>query len=405
MRILFVCPYLPTPRKRRQLNFVLHLARRHEVHLRVLATAGEMRTVAGSADLVDRLRSSCASLALLPVPLPLVLLRGARHWARGDALRTAYTRAHERWAARLNRDCDSLGIDVVHVDRLRLARLAAAIDRPTVVDLPDCMSWAVEQWASVARGARRLLYREEARRLRRFEGGTLNRCPAALVASEEDARCVRSSGYRGDTHYVPGIIDFLAEGVGVAPPAVDGAPRLVFHGNLFYPPNVDAICSFAREVFPALRAEFPSVVLTIVGASPARRVRRLAGDGIRVVADVEAIAPWLRAATAVIAPMRIGAGHSQKVCEGLLAGRPVICSAHVAQRVDGEVRARLLVARHPGEWVQQVGRLIADPIGAAELGEMGRAAVRASYSAEAVLPLLESVYRRRTAPAPRVGDD
>jgi hypothetical protein len=359
------------------------------VHLRVLATAGERQTVAGSADLVDRLRASCASLALLPVPLPLVLLRGAGHWARGDALRTAYTRAHDRWAARLNRECDSLGIDVVHVDRLRLARLAAAIDRPAVVDLPDCMSWAVEQWASVAR------------RLRRFEGGTLNRCPAALVASEEDARWVRSSGYRGDTHCVPGIIDFLAEGIEVAAPAVDGAPRLVFHGNLFYPPNVDAICSFAREVFPALRAEFPSVALTIVGASPGRRVRRLAGDGIRVMADVEAIAPWLRAATAVIAPMRIGAGHSQKVCEGLLAGRPVICSAHVAQRVDGEVGARLLVARHPGEWVQHVGRLVADPIGAAELGEMGRSAVRASYSAEAVLPLLESVYQRRVAPAPR----
>jgi hypothetical protein len=405
MRILFVCPYLPTPGKRRQLNFILHLARRHEVHLRVLATAGEMHAVAGSADLVDRLRSSCASLALLPVPLPLVLFRGAAHWARGDALRTAYTRAHDRWAAQLNRECDSLGIDVVHVDRLRLTRVAAAIDRPTVVDLPDCMSWAIEQWAAVARGARRLLYREEARRLRRFEGGTLNRCPAALVASEEDGRRVRSSGYRGDTHCVPGIIDFLAERADVSPPAVDGTPRLVFHGNLFYPPNVDAICSFAREVFPALRAEFASVALTIVGASPARRVRRLAGDGIRVMADVEAIAPWLQTATAVIAPMRIGAGHSQKVCEGLLAGRPVVCSPQVAQRVDGEVRSRLLVARHPGDWVRHVGRLSADPIGAAELGELGRAAVRASYSADAVLPLLESAYQSRTAPAPRIANE
>jgi glycosyltransferase involved in cell wall biosynthesis len=397
VKILFVCPYLPTPLKRRQLNFVVHLARRHELHLRVLATAGEMRTVAGCADLVDRLRSSCASLALLPVPLPLVLLRGAWRWARGDALRTAYTRAHERWAARLNRECDSLGIDVVHVDRLRLARLAAAIDRPTVVDLPDCMSWAVEQWASVARGARRLLYREEARRLRRFEGGILNRCPTALVASEEDARRVRSSGYRGETQCVPGIIDFLGEGAGAAAPAAGGPPRLAFHGNLFYPPNVDAVCSFVREVFPALRAAFPSLTLTIVGASPDRRVRRLAaGDGIRLMADVEAIAPWLRAATAVIAPMRIGAGHSQKVCEGMLAGRPVICSPQVAERVGGEVRAQLLVARRPGEWVQYLERLIDDPTGAAELGERGRAAVRTSYSAEAVLPLLEEVYLRRS---------
>jgi hypothetical protein len=394
VRILFVCPYLPTPLKRRQLNFVLHLARRHELHLRVLATRGEMRAGPVAPSIVDHLRSSCASFEVLPVALPELLARGAASYVCGDALRTAYTRAHERWTERLQRDCESHRIEIVHVDRLRLARLAARIERPVVVDLPDCMSWAVEQWASVARGARRSLYREEARRLQRFEGGVLNDCPAAIVASEEDGRCVRTVGYRGEVHCIPGIIDLLGEGDGGAPISSE-APSLVFHGTLFYPPNVDAIGCFVRDVFPVLRATVPSLTLTIVGARPDRRVRALAStDGVRVVADVEAIGPWLRGATAVIAPMRIGAGHSQKVCEGLLAARPVICTPAVAQRVEGDVRSRLLTATQPADWMRHVRRLIDDPTGADQLGILGRAAVLASYSVEAIIPQLESVYRR-----------
>lgn len=393
MKILFVCPYLPTVTKRRPLNFVLHLARRHALHLRVLAPPVAIRRTFGSAQAAEQLRAACASIELLPVSQPRLLAGGAWRYARGDALRTAYTQAHQGFVGRLNRQSDALGIDVVHVDRLRLARLAADIRRPVVLDLPDCMSWAAEQRAALGRGARALFYRLEARRLRSFEGGTLNAVPAALVASDEDGRRVRAAGYRGMIAHVPGIIDLDSEGGGADEPLPH--PALVFHGSLSFPPNVDAITTFTRQTFPLLRARFQGLRLYVVGAAPSPAVRALAKiEGVHVAADVERIAPWLRAATAVIAPLRIGGGHSQKVCEALLLGRPILCSPRAAACVAPEVRASLLVASSAPEWVQHVERLLDDPTGVAALAEHGAQAVARLYAAETVLPVLFDAYRR-----------
>ncbi len=392
MRILFVCPYPLSPVKRRPLNFALHLARRHEVHLRVLARPDELRAYRRWSDSHALLAAACASVEMLPVSLPAIAAGSAAGVVRGDPLRVAYTVAHARYAAALNRQCAALRIDVVHVDRMRLARLATRLEPPAVVDLPDCMSWAVQEWSTAAAGARRLAYAAEAVRLRRFEGGALNECPIVLAASEADRAKLDASGYRGEIAVIPGIID-LQEGEGERAPA-DG-PLLLFHGHLSYPPNVDAITAFARDVFGALRARFPSLRLAIVGVSPARAVQRLDGiQGVSVVANVPRMAPWLRAATAVIAPMRIGAGHSQKICEAMLLGRPVICSPRVASRLAPEVRAQLLLATDVDEWVEHVGGLLADPGRARAAGDENRRVAQRHYAPEAVLPLLEAAYAR-----------
>jgi hypothetical protein len=396
VKILFVCPYLLTVTKRRPLNFVVHLARRHELHLRMLAPLLETRRVLGSARPVEQLCAVCASIESLPVSLPRLCAGGAWRYARGEALRTAYTHAHDGFVSQLNRESDALGIDVVHVDRLRLARLAAGMRRPVVLDLPDCMSWAAEQRAALARGVLGLFYNLEARRLRSFEGGMLNTVPAALVASDEDGRGVRAAGYRGMMTHVPGIIDLDVEDgeAGVALPH----PALVFHGTLSFPPNVDAITTFAHQILPLLRTKFHGLQLYIVGAAPGRAVRALGKlEGVHVSADVESIGAWLRAATAVIAPMRIGGGHSQKVCEGLLVGRPVLCSARAAECVAPEVRPSLLVAHGAQDWVQQVERILDDPAGVTALAERGAQTVARLHAAEAVLPVLFDAYRRSGA--------
>ena len=392
MKILFVCPGPPTPIKRRPFNFALHLARRHEVHLRVLARADEIRAYRRWSASRDLLSAACASFEILPVSLPRLLAASAIGYARGDALRIAYTLAHGRHADLLNRQCDALRIEVAHVDRLRLARLGRKLAGPAVVDLPDCMSWATQQWAAVASLPRALFYARESQRLRRFEGGELNEWEHLLVASAEDARRLRECGYRGVASSIPGIID-LQEGDETTERT--DAPLLVFHGHLSYPPNVDAAVSFVGGVFGALRKRWRSLRLAIVGVSPAGAVRRLAAiEGVRVVPNVKHIGPWLRAATAVIAPMRIGAGHSQKICEAMLTGRPVICSPTVAARLPLEVRARLLLAEDPEQWVEHLRLLIDDPARARAIGDANQCVARKHYSPEAVLPQLDAAYLR-----------
>lgn len=387
MRILLLSPHVPTPVKRRTLNAVRHLARRHELHLRILVAPHEARAEAAR---LDALRAACASLAVLPIPLPRRLLAALRDWTAGADLRAAYMRAHEAWLPSLRSDCERLAIDVVHADRARTTRLAARLERPLVVDLPDCLSFSMEQWAARARGARAALYRADARRLRAFEGGTLNAAPVVGVASDEEGARLRAAGYRGAVRYLPGIIDLGDDPL--APVAAPAAPRLVFHGTLSYQPNVDAITSFVRGPWPSLRRRFPRLELWIVGAHATRAVRRLHGAGVRVVGAVDHVAPWLRGATAVIVPLRLAVGHSQKACEALLTGRPVICSPPVVACVDPTVRPFLRSAGTAAEWIAAVAALLDDPARALADAAAGGRAVEACYGAAAVLPRLEEAY-------------
>ena len=393
MRILFVCPYPLSPVKRRPLNFALHLAARHELHLRVLARPDEIRAYHRRwSDAHERLAAACASYEVLPVSLPRIAAGSVAGYAHGDASRVAYTAAHGRYAELLNRQCAALRIDVVHVDRLRLARLATSLTPPSVLDLPDCMSWATGDWASEASGPRAWFYAQESRRLRRFEGGELNDNQVVLVASDADAERLSASGYRGEARSIPGIIDLQEDDADEAVARM-AKPLLVFHGHLAYPPNVDAVVAFVSNVFGALRASWPALQLAVVGVSPARAVRSLAAvDGVSVVANVKHMSPWLRAATAVIAPMRIGPGHSQKICEAMLTARPVICTPSVASRLAPDVRTQLLLAQTVDQWVEHVGSLIDNPERAAAMGEQNRRIAQQHYSPQVVLPLLEAAY-------------
>ena len=50
---------------------------------------------------------------------------------------------------------------------------------------------------------------------------------------------------------------------------------MVFTGAMDYLPNVDAVCYFAKEVFPLVRQAIPETRFTIVGRDPHRNVRSL----------------------------------------------------------------------------------------------------------------------------------
>ena len=55
------------------------------------------------------------------------------------------------------------------------------------------------------------------------------------------------------------------------------AGRIVFTGNMSWPPNEDAAEHFARELMPAIGNRIPGASFWIVGTQPSARVQNLAG--------------------------------------------------------------------------------------------------------------------------------
>jgi polysaccharide biosynthesis protein PslH len=171
------------------------------------------------------------------------------------------------------------------------------------------------------------------------------------------------------------------------------AGTVVFVGSLSFPPNVDAMVRFARDVWPALRQRGAAKRLLIVGKQPTDAVKSLAGEaGIELAADVPDVRPYLERAAVVIVPTRKGAGVKNKILEACAAQRAVIASPVAAAGLSARGGVDLLIARSRQEWIDAVEAVLTEPERAAALAAAGRvwveSAHRWSESGERLLAVL-----------------
>jgi GT2 family glycosyltransferase/glycosyltransferase involved in cell wall biosynthesis len=169
--------------------------------------------------------------------------------------------------------------------------------------------------------------------MRQREYAIWRQADLSLYLSEEEAQI--ASALQPDANIgsvVPYCFDTFA-----APRAAPRRHEIIFVAGFAHPPNEDAALWFVSQILPLIRAEAPSVHLSIIGSNPSRRVRALAGEGVAVFADVsdaDLMAAYDRARVAVV-PLRCGAGVKMKVVEALRAGLPLVTTQVGAQGLPG----------------------------------------------------------------------
>lgn len=224
--------------------------------------------------------------------------------------------------------------------------------------------------AQVGRRQVWLSHRESALALRN-EARAVDLFDSIIAVSHSDAAI-----FAGPSTVVPNGVDVLRFVVTPLP----AEPRVVLTGTLGYLPNVDGIRWFVREVWPAVRRSVPSAELTLVGKAPVQTILALDGQaGIRVVADVPDIEPYLREARVAIVPLRIGSGTRLKALDAMAAGRPVIGTSIGLEGLeicDGE---QALIADDPAAFAAGLVRLLQDDALAERLTVAGRAFVETEH--------------------------
>lgn len=112
------------------------------------------------------------------------------------------------------------------------------------------------------------------------------------------------------------------------------SPKLLFVGYMRREENIDALLWFSSEVLPAIRERFPDVRVVVAGGGTPRDIGiRLSQAGIDVLGYVQDLEPLYTDCTAVIAPLRLGAGVKFKVVEALTRGIPVITTSVGAEGI------------------------------------------------------------------------
>jgi len=145
---------------------------------------------------------------------------------------------------------------------------------------------------------------------------------------------------------------------GVAPrqflPLAKEPYRLIFSGNMDFPPNYESALWFIDEVFPRVLEAAPEARLVIAGANPIEELRRRSSARIQVLGYVENMEEELARSALYVAPLISGSGFRNKVTEALVQGTFVVGTTLAGEFLDDDLRPLLLSADTPATLAQKI---------------------------------------------------
>jgi glycosyltransferase involved in cell wall biosynthesis len=225
---------------------------------------------------------------------------------------------------------------------------------------------------------KRALFEMEWRKLRACEADACRRAALTVTVSDDDRQRLEELGAGIRAVPIPTGVDtryFTPR------PDAEVAGRLVFSGSMDWHPNEDAVCYFADEILPRIRADIPGASFTIVGRNPSARVRELAArPGIVVTGTLDDVRPSIAEGSVYVVPLRAGSGTRIKIFEALSMGKAVVSTSVGAEGLALESGRHFLAADTAHDFAQAVIRLLRDPARRGALGDAGRALVDANYS-------------------------
>src|SRR5262249_51877510 len=160
-------------------------------------------------------------------------------------------------------------------------------------------------------------------------------------------------------------------------------------------PNVDAVLWFSDTVLPALQIKIPSIRFKIVGSRPHSKIIELAKrNGIEVTGEVPDIRPYLAEASALVVPLRSGAGTRLKILQAMAMECPVISTELGAEGLDVVHGQNILIADTVDQFITHILKVTLSPETSVPLGKAACQLVRNKYDWQRCLGGFENLYRR-----------
>ena len=251
----------------------------------------------------------------------------------------------------------------------------------------------------------RAVWRDQWRKMARFERAALQRFDTVIAVSERDAEQFRE-------HYGVSSVEAIPTAVDLdffdfrAPP--DGPPlggTIVFTGSMNWAANIDGIEFFMDSVWPSIARAAPAANVVVVGRDPPTHLVARAGKrGLpwTFTGFVDDIRPHVHDAQVYAIPLRVGGGTRIKVYEAMAMGCPVVSTTIGVEGLPLEDGRHYLCADTADAFAAEVLRLLAEADLRERLAASARAYVEENFSAPSVARIFEriceqTVERRRVS--------
>ncbi len=206
---------------------------------------------------------------------------------------------------------------------------------------------------------KRLLYRVEAGRMRRYECSSIGKFKHVIAVSEQDRAYMSQYMPAEKISVVPTGVDleeFRAEPSGQA-----NEPLVMFTGTMNFEPNMDGVECFCREIWPRVLKSVPNARFRIVGKEPVAAVRRLASETVEVTGTVPSVVDHLKQAWVLVVPLRMGGGTRLKIYEGMAMGRVTVSTTIGAEGLDVRNGQDIILADEAEAFANAVITLLREP--------------------------------------------
>lgn len=403
--ILFLAHRIPFPPNRgdkiRSHNLLRRLSRIAPIHV---ATFAE-----DDADLAEEveLAGLARSYRVVRRTKPLILA-GLQSLVTGSpvSLRAFHDHALADYVRKVLRERD---IGTIFIFSSQMGQYVPAdFTGRVVADFVDCDSLKFESYAKRRRGITWPILTREGRLMRHEEARIAARADVSLLISDEEAalfseRLTSEERSRADVRVLRNGIDSVAFDPRecLPEPGLDElpAPRLIFTGQMDYPPNVDAVVRATHQIMRLVRKIRPQATFHVVGRNPGEEVKALHGvNGTRVWGAVADIRPWLRGADMALVPLNIGRGVQNKVLEAMAMALPAVLTTPAATGIPAADGEEFVIADSDADLAAAVLRLARDKDGRQAIGQAARRFVVDRFSwAGALADLPQIVGARRLA--------
>ena len=216
-----------------------------------------------------------------------------------------------------------------------------------ILEMVDSMGLNFLRRFHIAKGFKKWIFKREQIKVSNYEKSLADRSYRSFVVSSIDQKKINSRK------------------VQVAPLGVKifkkfrktvKKPIIVFSGNMFYQPNIDAITWFVKYCWSNILIQLPKAEFLIVGSNPTLEITAIEKKypSIKVTGRVNSVFEVLNKASVSIAPMQSGSGMQFKILEAMACAVPVVCTSIGIGDIKAIEDKDVIVTDTPNDFAQKV---------------------------------------------------
>ena len=384
MKLFVLLSRVPYPLEKgdklRAYHHIKYLSKFHEIHLCCINDA----QLHPEAEM--KLSAFCKTITIIPLSKFSIYKGLLQALFNGMPLQVGFF-YHRFIQKRINKLLAEIEPDHIFCQLIRVTEYVKLLNIPKTLDYQDVFSKGAERMASKSSLLRKWLLKLEARRVEKYENDIFPFFENKIIISEPDRDAINHPD-KEKIHVIPNGVDFEQFVLG---DSIKKEYDILFTGNMAYPPNIDSVEFLVNEILPKIKPVIPDVKILIAGASPDKRVLKLASDQVSVSGWVECITDCYRQSRIFVAPMQIGTGLQNKLLEAMAMKLPCVSSGLANNALHAVEDVEILIGYSAEDYAEKIRLLLTDFALYHRIAEAGYNMVHKNYSWDAKTEILNQL--------------